>query len=147
MCRVVRSIENLSRCGCVDINGLLVKGGRNVINTTQCGFRKGLDRDDAISILQQVLNIYWKNNKSLYLVFVDLKKAYDFVPRVILWLVLKKAGLPEKIINMLKNLHLNSVAKLRLDGVVIDDIINLDSGLKQGCGGAPMLFVVYLRRL
>ena len=47
-----------------------------------------------------------ESNTSLYLAFVDLKKAYDSVSREALWMVLEKRYyLPGKLVHILKSLH------------------------------------------
>ena len=35
---------------------------------------------------------------SLFLLFVDLKKAYDSVPRNALWMILEKCGVPTRML-------------------------------------------------
>ena len=50
---------------------------------------------DAIFILRQLQEKYLENDKELYLVFVDLKKAFDRVPRVLIESSLRRKGVVE----------------------------------------------------
>ena len=52
-----------------------------------------------------------------YLVFVDLKKAYDSVPHEALWVALRKLGIPDHLIDI-RSFHDNMKAKLWVDGDV-----------------------------
>ena len=39
------------------------------------------------------------------LLFVDLRKAYDSVPRAALWCALRKYGVPDVMIELVRSLH------------------------------------------
>ena len=50
--------------------------------------------------------------------FLDLVKAFDRVPRALLWKLLGKFGVPHKLIRLLKALHQDVVVKFEVEGVV-----------------------------
>ncbi|CAH2102564.1 unnamed protein product [Euphydryas editha] len=75
-------------------------------------------------------------------VFVDLEKAFDRVPREALWIVLKKAGCPEKLLNLIRQFHENMMARVRHESDFSDQF-PVTSGVKQGCVLAPTLFSLY----
>ena len=56
---------------------------RNIvsINDMQFGFRKGRGTTDAVFIVKQLQEKYIGKGKDLYFTFVDLEKAYERVPR------------------------------------------------------------------
>lgn len=58
-----------------------------------------------------------EQNTNLYIVFIDLTKAFDTVPIELLWKVLSKYGVPNKFLNMLKIFHNNMEAKVRIGGL------------------------------
>ena len=49
-------------------------------------------------------------------VFIDLKKAYDSVPRECLWLDLAKAGIADKLTAIIRGFHEGMTASLCLAG-------------------------------
>ncbi len=79
-------------------------------------------------------------------VFVDLKKAYDSVPREAVWIVLKKMGIPEVLVDIVKSFHKDMKAKVRLEGEELEEI-EVTNGLRQGCTMTPSLFNLYGRDL
>jgi len=57
---------------------------------------------------------------SLFIMFMDLKKAYDSVPRSALWSVLVKCGLPPIMLNIIKSFHDGMEASVRVRDTVMD---------------------------
>jgi hypothetical protein len=55
------------------------------IDDMQFGFRPGSGTTDAIFIIRQVQEKFLAKNKELWIAFVDLEKAFDRVPREVLW--------------------------------------------------------------
>ena len=74
--------------------------------------------------------------------FVDLSKAYDWVPREALWHVLKKCGIPPPLVNIIRSLHDGMKAEVTVDGATTAEI-DVNNGLRQGCTIAPTLFNLY----
>ena len=59
------------------------------IEAMQFGFVPGRGTTDAIFIIRQLQEQYIAANKPLYFAFVDLEKAFDQVPRKVLWWALE----------------------------------------------------------
>ena len=77
-----------------------------------------------------------------WVLLLDLVKAFDRVPRTLLWRVMRKFGVPEKLVRLLEALHctVNVGFEVEEVQVVIDSII----GVKQGDLLGPQLFIFHI---
>jgi len=77
-----------------------------------------------------------------WVLLLDLVKAFDRVPRTLLWAVLRKFGVPGKLVRLLEALH--STVNVRFEvgevRVATDSII----GVKQVDLLGPQLFIFYI---
>ena len=69
------------------------------LDEMQMGFMPGRGTADAIFIMRQLLEKYEMVGRDLYVVFVDLEKAFDRVPREVIWWSLRRKGVLEREIN------------------------------------------------
>ena len=76
------------------------------------------------------------------MLFIDLVKAFDRVPRELLWDVLRKFGVPPKIVDLLIALHKSVIVKFEIDGVIATLLSII--GVKQGDLLGPILFTFYI---
>ena len=75
------------------------------------------------------------------MVFVDLTKAFDTVNRDALWKLLKKLGIPDKMLTVIISFHYVMKAAVLSDRE-ISDSFDVKNGTKQGCVMAPVLFAL-----
>ena len=68
---------------------------------------------------------------------MDLKKAYNSVPREALWLALKKLGIPTLLIELIRSFHEGMKVLVLVNGEIPDEQIAVVNGLRQGCTMAP----------
>jgi hypothetical protein len=74
--------------------------------------------------------------------------AYSVLYRTTIWdnntiyILLKRLGIPEKLIELIKNIHVGSTGTVRTDGEFGEAFL-LSVGLKQGSIFAPLLFNIY----
>ena len=68
-----------------------------LIDDMQFGFMPGCGITDAILIVRQLQEKFLDKNKNLYFAFIDLEKAFNRVPRKVLWWVMRVVGRPEWI--------------------------------------------------
>lgn len=146
-CSNYRGISLLSIAGKVFARILLNRLTNHVSDAilpeTQCGFRAGRSTIDMIFTLRQVQEKCIEQNRPLFVVFVDFKKAFDTVNRAALWCVLKRYGCPEKFVNLIKAFHEGMYARVCSNGQ-FSEPIKITNGVKQGCVLAPTLFSIYL---
>ena len=114
-----------------------------VLPESQSGFRKGRGCIDMIFVARQLVEKAREHNDMLYMLFVDLRKAYDSVPREALWRVLEKCGVPPKMLSIVKSFHERMQAEVRI-GDVTTEHFEVRNGLRQGCTLAPTLFNIYI---
>ena len=68
---------------------------------SQCGFRAGRSCTDMIFTVRQFVEKSWEHQSKAFLTFIDLKKAYNSVPRHAMWLALMKLAMPEQTIQLI----------------------------------------------
>jgi len=56
---------------------------------------------EMIFAARQLIEKTQEHGDSLFLLFVDLKKAYDSVPRAALWTILEKCCVPPRILGII----------------------------------------------
>ncbi|MCP4744834.1 MAG: reverse transcriptase family protein, partial [Desulfobacteraceae bacterium] len=105
----------------------------------QAGFMKARGCADATSTLKITLQNLQAANQDTYVLFVDIVKAFDSVNREMLWKILKKYGIPDETIIVIKKMYTNINIKLGIEKA--EAIFNSTSGVKQGDNLAPALFL------
>ncbi|KAK7865974.1 hypothetical protein R5R35_009402 [Gryllus longicercus] len=110
---------------------------------SQAGFRPNRGTIDMIFTLRQIQEKVKEQHSSLYATFVDLRKAFDMVNRHALWKILLKFGCPQKLVNIIADLHEGNEARVITSGGVTDGFI-ISNGVRQGCVLAPLLFNIFM---
>ncbi|KAK3525984.1 hypothetical protein QTP70_011818 [Hemibagrus guttatus] len=78
--------------------------------------------------------------------FVDLEKAFDHVPRGILWEVLWEYGVRGPLLRAVRSLYNRSRSLVRIASCK-SDLFPVHVGLRQGCPLSPVLFIVFMNRI
>jgi len=118
----------------------------NVLNEYQAGFRKNYSTNNNVFSLCSIVQLNFKKKKKTFAFFVDLKCAFDKLPRNSLFYKLSNLGLSRKIIIILMLLY-ESTSSQVWDGRALSDPFDIDQGVKQGCLLSPVLFSLYLNDL
>ena len=113
------------------------------IHKVQFGFMPGKSTIDAIFIIRQVQEKYMEGNRKLYWCFVDLEKAFDRVPREVVYWSLRKRGVPERLVRMIKSLYSGARTVVRTK-CGKTDAFDVKVGLHQGSALSPFLFAVVI---
>ena len=112
------------------------------IPESQCGFVQGKSTTDSSFALQQLQEKCRLYSQDLYLLFIDLTKAFDTVCREGLWYILEKAGCPQHFVGIIHSFHDNMKATVR-EGSDKSPPFDVTNGTKQGCIIAPTLFSIF----
>ena len=78
------------------------------INDSQFGFVPGRGTTDATFVVRQLQEKYLAANKRLYMAFIDLEKAFNRVPRKVIWWALRKLGVKEWIVQLVQGMYANA---------------------------------------
>ena len=109
----------------------------------QAGFRKDRSCTDQIATLRIIVEQSIEWNSSLYINFIDYEKAFDSVTRTTLWRLLRHYGVPEKIINIIRNSYDGLNCQI-VHGGQLTDSFEVKTGVRQGCLLSPFLFLLVI---
>ena len=112
----------------------------NILPEEQCGFRPGRSTVCMLFVVRRLQELGRQRKIPLFMCFVDLQKAYDSVDRELLWKVLARAGVPEKMIAVICQFHDGMRARARMDDGELSEWFLVTQGLRRGCVLSPLLF-------
>ena len=113
---------------------------------SQCGFHPKRSTIDMIFSLHQLQEKGREQNQPLYLVFIDLTKAFNLVSRDGLFKMLPLIGCPPKLLSIVRSFHNGMMSTVQFDGNVSAEF-GVKSGVKQGCILTPTLFGIFFALL
>ena len=116
------------------------------IDEMQCGFMSGLGTTDAIFIVRQLQEKHLAANKPLYMAFIDLEKAFDRVPRDVIWWVMRKLGIDEWLVRLVQSMYKDVRSRVRV-GDGYSEEFGVGVGVHQGSVLSPLLFIIVLEAL
>ena len=110
---------------------------------SQTGFRPRLSTLHQIFALQHLIDRAVHSRQPLFCCFLDLKGAYDRVPRVLLWQALARLGVPDTLLAAIQSLYNNADYAISVSGRRGASARSA-CGVKQGCPLSPTLFGLLL---
>ena len=125
------------------VDGLIRQVQVVSIDDSQFGFVPGRGTTDAIFVVRQLQEKYLAANKRLYMAFVDLEKAFDRVPRKVIWWALRKLGVDELIVRLVQGMYSNARSRVRV-GEGYSEEFEVKVGVHQGSVLSPLLFIIVL---
>ena len=109
----------------------------------QAGFRQHRSCADQIATLRIIIEQSLEWNSSLYVNFIDFKKAFDSIDRELLWQVMKHYGIPDKLVRIIQNMYQGATCRVVHCGQ-LSEAFELLTGGKQGCQLTPIIFLMLI---
>ena len=78
--------------------------------------------------------------------FVDLEKAFDRVPRKVIWWALRKLGVEEWIVRLVQGIYANARSHVRVCEGYSEEF-EVKVGFHQSSVFSPLLFIIVLEAL
>ena len=83
------------------------------ISGNQFGFMPGKSTMEPLFCVRQLVEKYREKKKKLCMVFIDLEKAYDRVPREVLKWALMRKEVPKAYINLIQDMYDSSSTSVK----------------------------------
>ena len=116
------------------------------IDDSRFGFVPGRGTTDAIFVVRQLQEKYLAANKKLYMAFIDLAKAFDRVPRKVIWWALRKLCVVEWIVRLVQGMYVNVRSCVHV-GEGYSEEFEVKVGVHQCSVLSPLLFIIVLEAL
>ena len=97
------------------------------IGDEQFGFMPGRGTTDAIFAVRQLMEKHREKQKELHMVFIDLEKAYDRVPRQEVWRCMREILVPEKYAIIVQDMYEGARTRVK-SSVGLTDMIPVGVG-------------------
>ena len=117
--------------------------GMTRVTMNQFGFIPGRSTIEAIFLIRHVMERYREQKKDLHMVFIDLEKAYDKIPRNVMWWALDRHKVPTKYVALIKDMYNNVMTRVRTSDGDTDDF-PIKIGLHQRSALSPYLFALMM---
>ncbi|GJZ57942.1 retrovirus-related pol polyprotein LINE-1, partial [Tanacetum coccineum] len=117
-----------------------------LVSENQFGFMPGRSLVEAIHLIRSLMEKYRERQRDLHMAFLDLEKAYNSVPRELIWKTLVDKGTSRRYIRVIRDMH--DGAKTRVQtSIGYTEFFPVDVGLHQGSAISPYLFALILDEL
>ncbi|EZG43105.1 endonuclease-reverse transcriptase [Gregarina niphandrodes] len=90
--------------------------------------------------VQTYLRESYNWRKEVVVILINLKAAFDSVPRQLVWKALEYYNVGERLISVIKSMHHKTTAAIK----GTERTFGYCGGVKQGCSLAPTLFKIFM---
>ena len=111
-CRGVKLLEHAMKI----VKRVLERQIQTLVNLNEMQFRfiPGKGTVDAIFIVRRMQEEYQNNDKTLYMCFVDMERAFDRVPKKVMEWAMRKKGLSEVMVWAVMSLYDGAKTRVRV---------------------------------
>lgn len=113
------------------------------INIAQTAYQKKRSTLNHIFIVRLLIELAKKHKKTLYIATLDLEKAFDKVPRILLFQKLARLGIGFCLLAAIISSYASTSSCLNFNGTIYSPF-NILSGVKQGAASSALLFIIYI---
>ena len=113
------------------------------LDENQYGFRKGRSTAQPLFTLRRTQEIQEEAALEYHLLLLDWEKAFDKVLQDRMTKVIKRLGIPDKVINMINEIHREPNYTIVDKDTATDPRIQR-AGIRQGCPLSPYLFIMLM---
>ena len=109
------------------------------LQESQNGFRRNRGVDDGMFCIRRIVEKARITRTTLYVLYIDIRKAYDCIPRDVMWITLEKMNIGGRVSKTLRRLYENITAEIT-DKYGTSAHFAQNVGLRQGCSTSPIIF-------
>ena len=102
-----------------------------VLREEQCGFRKSIGCADQLFALRQIIEKSMAFQLDISFCFIDFQAAFDSVDREQMYQIMKHYGLPQKVINIIRNHYDGFKCRVKAEGEK-GRLFDVRTGVRQG---------------
>lgn len=96
--------------------------------------------------INAVINCLNARKQDGYIMTMDYKKAFDSINQEMMFKILQKLDIPERIMHLLKEIYSGATAQVEVNGIYTDKI-KIQRGIRQGCPLSMTLYAVCMEPL
>jgi len=126
---------------------VLEKRMRDMVAFDDYKFCHGRSIAEAMFILRMLQEKYSQKNKKLYHAFMDLEKAFDQVPRKVIEWALRKKWIPERMVETVMALYVNSRTRVKAMAGISEEFNNIFLGVHRVLVLSPLLVDIVMDEL
>ena len=112
----------------------------------QGAFMEGMGTDWHAWAAREAVLDAWRGKQNVFMVFIDFSKAYDMVHPEAMLEVLKRQGVPDKLLKFIRGWFERRKTRVRVNGRMSDPL-DTRGGLGQGFISSPELFIAFINSL
>ena len=95
-------------------------------------------------VVRRLQQLGRKAGVPLFLCFIDIQTAYDYVDRNLLWQGLSRLGVPPQMNTVIREFHDGTKACVRSSDDTCSKPFDVNQGLRKGCMPSPLLFNIVI---